>query len=127
MNTRAGRVGDLLAAAVVERLGGMPTIVRTDGCDIIANYENRWYRVEVKATGKQIDAWAYQFKLGTGSAKNPLNASDCDILACVALDLRLVYFLPIVEVQQKTKRIAARLFTAAAEESTWVEAINRVG
>jgi hypothetical protein len=127
MNTRAGRVGDLIAAAAIERLGGMPAIVRTDGCDIIVHFDSRWYRVEVKATGKPSDRYTYHFNVATGSAsKKSVNPNQCDVLALVALDIRLCYFLPVVEAQQKTKRIRVGLFNTETEADTWSKSISRV-
>jgi len=127
MSTRSGRVGDLLAAAAIERLGGMPAIVRTDGCDIVTNYHNQWYRVEVKSTAKlQDDRTSYQFITGHGrTTKRIMTADKIDIFALVALDLRLCYFVHVSKVQARTKRIAARLFSPAAEKETWLEAISR--
>lgn len=128
MSTRSGRVGDLLAAAAIERLGGMPAIVRTDGCDIVANYYNQWYRVEVKSSAKPKDNHkSYQFITGHGNTSKRIVTVDMvDIFALVALDKRLCYFLHVSEVQARTKRIAARLFDPAAEKQTWLKAISRV-
>ena len=128
MSTRSGRVGDLLAASAIERLGGMPAIVRTDGCDIVANYRNQWYRVEVKASAKIKDnRTSYQFITSYGrTTKQIMTADDIDIFALVALDLRLCYFLHVSEVRTRTKRIAARFFSPAAEKETWLQAISRV-
>ena len=128
MSTRSGRVGDLLAASSIERLGGMPAIVRTDGCDIVANYRNQWYRVEVKASAKIKDnRTSYQFITSYGrTTKQIMTADKIDIFALVALDIRLCYFVHVSEVQARTKRIAARLFSPAAEKETWLQAISRV-
>ena len=122
MSTRAGRVGDLLAASSIERLGGMPAIVRTDGCDIVANYENHWYRIEVKSSsGLQQHRTKYQFITGYGrTTKRILTADKIDIFALCALDVRLCYFVHVSEVQTRTKRLAAELFSPAAESQTWL-------
>ena len=128
MSTRSGRVGALLAASALARLGGMPAIVRTDGCDIVANYRNQWYRVEVKASAKIKDnRTSYQFITSYGrTTKQIMTADKIDIFALVALDIRLCYFVHVSEVQARTKRIAARLFSPAAEKETWLQAISRV-
>ena len=128
MSTRAGRVGDLLAASTIERLGGMPAIVRTDGCDIVANYENNWYRIEVKSSsGLQKHRTKYQFITGYGrTTKRILTPDKIDIFALCALDVRLCYFVHVSEVQTRTKRIAAELFSPAAESETWLKAISLV-
>jgi heme/copper-type cytochrome/quinol oxidase subunit 4 len=55
-----------------------------------------------------------------------MTADKIDIFALVALDIRLCYFVHVSEVQARTKRIAARLFSPAAEKETWLEAISRV-
>ena len=128
MSTRAGRVGDLLAASAIERLGGMPAIVHTDGCDLVANYDNHWYRIEVKSSsGLQRHRTKYQFITGYGrTTKRILTADEIDIFALCALDVRLCYFLHVSEVQTRTKRIAAELFSSAAESETWLRAISLV-
>ena len=127
MSTRSGRVGDLLAASAIERLGGMPAIVRTDGCDIVANYENHWYRVEVKASAKpKPNRNSYQFITGYGHASKRIVTVDMiDIFALVALDMRLCHFLHVTEVQASTKSLTARLFSPAAEKQTWLKAISQ--
>lgn len=128
MSTRTGRVGDLLAASAIERLGGMPAIVRTDYCDIVANYEDRWYRIEVKSSSTvQRKRTTYQFITGYGrTTKRILTADKIDIFALCALDVRLCYFLHVSEVQSRSKRIAAELFSPAAESKTWLKAISLV-
>ena len=123
-NTAAGRVGDLLAAAAIERLGGLPTIVRTDGCDIVAFFQGNWYRVEVKSAAK-AERSSYQFIVGQGAgSKKPLTTKTSDILALVPTDIRMVYFYPVSEINQTTKRVAARLFSPAAERETWLRTIS---
>ena len=43
MSTRAGRVGDLIAAAVIELHGGDAVISRTDCFDILALYATDFF------------------------------------------------------------------------------------
>lgn len=80
MSTRTGRVGDLICAAAIERVGGLASIVRTDGCDIIAYYDRRWFRVEVKSTVRPEQRGRknhYYFVTSTGNGKKSALITVC--------------------------------------------------
>lgn len=130
MSTRTGRVGDLICAAAIERVGGLASIVRTDGCDIIAYYDHRWFRVEVKSTVRPEQRGRknhYYFMTSTGAGKKKaLSSQSADIVALTANDLRMVYFLPIKSVRTVTKRLRAELFSPAQERQSWIDAVNRI-
>jgi len=69
------------------------------GCsDIVAEYDNRLWRIQVKtsqlkANGKS--SLSYQFAVCKGGKKVPLSFSDCDIVALVAYEVERVVFIPV--------------------------------
>ena len=116
MSTRAGRVGDLIAAAIIELHGGDAVIARTDGFDILAFIRDRFFRIEVKSRSKADSSRSYQFIVGKGGkGKRRITRLDADAIALVAIDRRLVVFKRIEEVTGLTMRMSARHFTAENE------------
>lgn len=118
--TRTGRVGELIAASAIERYGGDPTMVRTDGHDIVAFLQDRYFRIDVKARAVCDQYGSYQFIVGKGTkSKRLMTTHDADAVVLVAVDKRLVMFKHIEEMTSRTMRIAARHFTPENEKSSF--------
>tara|TARA_Y100000004_G_scaffold91862_1_gene102898 strand:- start:2523 stop:2978 length:456 start_codon:yes stop_codon:yes gene_type:complete len=118
--TRTGRVGELIAASAIERYGGDPTIVRTDGYDIVAFLQDKYFRIDVKARAVCDQSKSYQFIVGKGAkSKRLMTTHDADAVVLVAVDKRLVMFKHVKEMTGRTMRIAARHFTQENERSSF--------
>lgn len=130
---KLGRIGELLAAAVLEQGGYSATIVGGNKYDILATTDDDVFRVQVKSTRcptseNRRKRNSYVFRTGHGrSSKNTYKKSTIDMYALVALDIRRVLFFPSQDIQVVTKRIGPEIFTGEnAELNSLVEAVKRL-
>ena len=130
---KLGRIGELLAAAVLEQGGYSATIVGGNKYDILATTDDDVFRVQVKSTRRPTSEHgrkksSYVFRTGHGrSSKNAYKKNTIDMYALVALDIRRVLFLPSQDIQVVTKRIEPEIFTGEnAELHSLVEAVKRL-
>ena len=115
MSTTIGLIGEYIAAAVVLSLGWRVSPCQQDKVDLLAWKENEYIRIQVKTSKKYIDEGRrsprYHFQLGSGCKTKTLpDEKDYDILCCVGYDHRKALFLPVQQVQQKTKSLSPQLF-----------------
>ena len=121
MSTTTGLIGEYHAAAIVLSLGWRVSMCQQDKVDLLAWKENEYIRIQVKTAKLSGDKEArnpvYHFQFGSGQKNKVLpNERDYDILCCVGLEHRKALFLPIQQVQQKSKRMPYQLFDALKAE-----------
>ena len=94
--------------------------------DIVAVKNQDILRIQVKSTLKTNDNWSYQWQVSKSIPKKPLTIEDCDIVACVALDIRKIAFFHIETIdKQITRRLSVSKINAAdIETRTWEEALS---
>ena len=113
--TTTGLIGEYYAAGIVLSLGWRVSMCQQDKGDLIAWKEDEYIRIQVKTAslllqkGKRLPSYHFQFGFG---CKNKIIGSvkDYDILCCVGYQHRKAVFLPVFEVQQKSKRMSPKLF-----------------
>jgi hypothetical protein len=88
-----GRAGEHFAAAVIELQGWGVFIANLKHIDLLAVKDDKVLRIQVKATQGRDTNNKYHFSLGRGTGKT-VCAKSVDIVACVMLDTRRVYFMP---------------------------------
>ncbi len=113
--TTIGLTGEYYAAGIVLSLGWRVSMCQQDRVDLLAWKDDEFIRIQVKTAslllqkGKRLPSYHFQFGHGR---KNKIIGSvrDYDILCCVGYQHRKAVFLPISEVQQKSKRMSPQLF-----------------
>jgi len=110
--------------SVLESMG-VATASTPDGLgyDVAACSDDRWLRVQVKATAKRSRDGRYMFTTRRRS-RGGLTIADCDVVAFVALDLRLVTFRPVGRIRGKTFKLTPSKFLLENERSSWEQAIK---
>ena len=98
MSTKIGLQGELLASSVLLSYGIENDLVSKDKYDIVAWFDQKPMRVQVKATAKCYNendgkSLRYNFQTAYGSDKRPYNDNEVDFLILVALDIRIVQFI----------------------------------
>ena len=122
-NLSTGAAGEHLVRAVLENVS-VATASTPDGLGYdIAAYADRWFRVQVKATTVKSKDGRYQFATRRNN-DIPLTIKDCDIVAFVAMPLRLVLFRNVSVVRGKTFKLPPSKFTPEAERTSWEQAIK---
>lgn len=121
MSTTTGLIGEYIAAAVVLSLGWRVSLAQQDKVDLVAWKDDEYIRIQVKAAKMSLEknrrTPSYHFQIGSGcKTKTVPNERDYDILCCVGYDHRKALFLPIQQVQQKSKRLSPQLFDAPKAE-----------
>ena len=101
-------------------------IVNMGATDVVAEFDGKIYRIQVKAS--QLKAhkrnYGYQFMVAKGGNKEPFTPYDCDIIACVTIDTEHVWFFPIQKLcDQVSKRIIPDKFDEHTTERTWKDTI----
>jgi hypothetical protein len=103
--------------------------------DVVADVAHRLVRIQVKAAGKarnvnargRSERVAYTFAVRTrgNNHRKRLDNSACDVVALVALDLRIVAYFPVSVCGQTVQLIplGARLLTQS-NRRTWANAID---
>lgn len=102
-----GKSGEFLVCSVLELLGHQTAICNGQGFDLLMfDDDGETYRVEVKsARTKQSNR--YKFATATGSAsKKLLSPDDCDIVALVALDEKMIVFRDVVQIKHKRTTVS---------------------
>lgn len=102
-----GKAGEFLVCSVLELLGHQTAICNGQGFDLLMfDDDGETYRVEVKAARTKINQ-RYKFATATGSAsKKLLSPNDCDIVALVALDEKMVIFRDVMQVRNKRTTVS---------------------
>lgn len=121
-----GTAGEHLACSVLHSFGWTAALVDADGFDIIATRTKEMLRIQVKTTFRIItNNKGYQWQTNKGGQKISLTMEDCDIVACVALDLRKIAFFHVTDLSnQRTRRISNRRMRAPSLESaSWDAAL----
>ena len=101
-----GRAGELLASGIIESMGYKTVLCQQENFDmLLLRDDDTHYRVEVKTTMEAKGdprkangrATRYSWNTASGSgSKNRLNAASVDLLCLVAMDVRKVYFKPVL-------------------------------
>tara|TARA_R100001443_G_scaffold21655_1_gene33892 strand:+ start:13924 stop:14337 length:414 start_codon:yes stop_codon:yes gene_type:complete len=128
MSTRVGLQGELLASSVLQGYGINNDIVSKVGYDLLAWLQTKPIRIQVKATqrphydkGKSVAR--YNFQTNFGGQKTPISKVQCDVLALVALDKRLIYFM-LPDNLKSTKKIYEEQMTLDNERVTFAEVFD---
>ena len=98
MSTKIGLQGELLASSILLSYGIDNDLVSKDMYDIVAWFDQKPMRVQVKATKKPFEednlkSRRYNFQTGYGSDKKPYLENQIDFLILVALDKRIAHFM----------------------------------
>ena len=108
-------------------MGWQCIITPAAGFDLVATYENRFMRVQVKSTLKPERIGKYRFCFSKGSNRSgPYTVADADIFALVAIDIRRVYFVPVKYQTTQSLRLLVSEYTPFVEAETWHHSINNV-
>ena len=106
-----GKAGEFLVCSVLELLGHQTAICNGQGFDLLMfDEDGETYRVEVKSA-RTKQSQRYKFATATGSAsKKLLSPDDCDIVALVALDEKMVIFRDVMQVKHKRTTVGISEF-----------------
>ena len=106
-----GKAGEFLVCSVLELLGHQTAICNGQGFDLLMfDDDGETYRVEVKSA-RTKQSKRYKFATATGSAsKKLLSPDDCDIVALVALDEKMVIFKDVMQVKHKRTTVGVSEF-----------------
>lgn len=128
LNSSLGRSGEYLTCFYLEQFNCKPTITRSDGFDIIAEYNQKIIRVEVKSSSQSnIRRTDFQFSTARGGNRRLLTIEDCDIVALVCIPFMHVEFIHISKVNKtRIRRKRSHFFSHGLEERTWIKSINRM-
>lgn len=125
-----GRIGEYLAAAVLEQLGFDVNIVAGKRYDLLVTAEENIYRVQVKSTRRDNSTNrarkpSYEFRTSHGSTGKKLYAKgEMDIFALVAIDIRKVLFFPADSITTVTKRVPpSDYLEIGAEIKSWDQSV----
>jgi hypothetical protein len=98
-----GRIGEYIAAAVLEMYQWQTVIAPQAGFDIIVSRGQRMWRCQVKASSFHSDRPdKLQWHFGIGGDKRLPSIKDYDFAAMVSVPHRRVFFMPIENIGQKT-------------------------
>lgn len=104
-----GRAGEYLVCSSLELLGFQSALVNAQGFDVLM-FEDEAYRVEVKSAKSKVGN-RYKFATSTGSgSKKIMSPDDCDIVALVALDERMIVFRDVVQINHKRTTVSLEEF-----------------
>ena len=111
-----GKAGEFLVCSVLELLGHQTAICNGQGFDLLMfDDDGETYRVEVKSA-RTKQSQRYKFATATGSAsKKLLSPDDCDIVALVALDEKMVIFRDVMQVKHKRTTVGISEFDQPEE------------
>jgi len=119
-----GKLGEFICATRLMKLGECVEIINLNTTDILVDHPQGLIRVQVKASSFKSNNRnnGYQFSICKGSkTKRPLDKTDCDVIAFVALDCERVIFKPVECLKgQVTKRFLPRKFERDdLEQKSW--------
>lgn len=122
MSTKIGLQGELLASSILLSYGIDNDLVSKDMYDIVAWFDQKPMRVQVKATKKPFEednlkSRRYNFQTGYGSNKKPYLENQIDFLILVALDKRIAHFM--MPHSNKTKKIYQHQMTIENEKNSF--------
>ena len=122
-----GTAGEHLTCSVLLLFGWNPTIIDAEGMDVLAVRNQDVLRIQVKSTKKSLDGYSYQWQVCKSNPKRSLSTDDCDIVACVALDIRKIAFFHVNHLrEQLTRRILVNKMSADdIEARTWEESLEK--
>ena len=97
-----GKAGEFLVCSALELLGHQTAICNGQGFDLLMFDDcGEAYRVEVKSCRSKSNQ-RYRFMTATGSgSKKFLSPNDCDIVALVALDEKMIIFKDVMQITHK--------------------------
>lgn len=104
----AGKAGEHLVCADL-LLSGIQAYLSDQGLryDVVADVDGRLVRVQVKSTGRarkengrRLLGYRFEPRARGVNRRERLRDVDCDIVAFVALDIRIIAYLPVFEVGQ---------------------------
>ena len=106
-----GKSGEFLVCSALELMGHQTAICNGQGFDLLMfDDDGETYRVEVKAARTKVNQ-RYKFSTASGSgAKKLLSPDDCDIVALVALDEKMIIFRDVMQVRNKRTTVSIREF-----------------
>ena len=108
-----GKAGELLVSSVLELMGYQTAICNGQGFDLLmfgGEAGNETYRVEVKSCQTRISQ-RYKFMTSSGSASRKIvSPNDCDIVALVALDERMIVFRDVMQIKHKRTTVSVDEF-----------------
>lgn len=111
LEVTTGRIGELLAAAIIENLGWQTALCQQSGVDLILWKDNLFYRCQVKSSGFHKDKPnSVQFHFGIGGKKRLPTKNEYDLACLVSVEQRRAFFLPIFSINQTTMRRSRRFF-----------------
>ena len=122
MNTTVGQAGEYLTPGLLIDLGLQCMVSPTDGCDLLAFDQDRYWRVEVKTSSKAVTYKRsfYRFHVARGSRhKRKVTSETCDIVALCALPLRRTIFQHVDQIKALNLRVLADDFVQGCERETW--------
>lgn len=127
-NSSLGRSGEYLTCFYLEQLHCKPTITRSDGYDIIAEYQNKIIRIECKSSSQSSARRSdFQFSTARGGNRRLITKKDCDVVALVCIPFMHVEFLHISLIKKtRIRRKRSHFFRQGIEEKTWLKAISRI-
>jgi len=122
MSTKIGLQGELIASSILLSYGIDNDLVSKDMYDIVAWFDQKPMRVQVKATKKPFEednskSKRYNFQTGYGINKKPYLENQIDFLILVALDKRIAHFM--MPHTNKTKKIYQHQMTIENEQNTF--------
>lgn len=96
--------------------------------DVLAVRNQDVLRIQVKSTKKSLDNYSYQWQVCKSKPKRSLSTDDCDIVACVALDIRKIAFFHVNHLrEQLTRRIlVGKMSDKDLEGTTWEKALAKM-
>lgn len=126
-----GRAAEHLVCADL-LLGGISTMLSEQGMpfDLIADVRGRLFRIQVKGTlrarrmrpGAAPDCWAYVWPVKSRGKNNTgarLSELHCDLVALVALDIRMVAYLPVRVASQTVQLRGPGALDGAKRRNGW--------
>ncbi len=130
-----GRIGELICLLRLSKLGIEAEIVNLGTSDIVAFAYDYTWRIQVKASnvkenGGNGKSLGYQFCISKGGRdKQPLETTDCDIVALVAVPQERVLFAPVSRFDGvKTKRYKPHdFYHHNLEYDSWAECMEDYG
>jgi len=129
---RVGRIGEYLTAAELEALSVKCDIVSQAGFDILAWYDNKPIRVQVKSTlrpgmvCKSRKTPTYNFCCSYSGKNAMLTDKQTDIIALCAIDIKRIKFIHVSEISGKNHRLRVDMFDEELlEKETWGQSVKK--
>ena len=131
LETRIGRIGEILTSLWLDKINVPNEICHVAGADIIAEYHNIIYRIQVKARQKKDfnrhgnRRSVYAFQICKGGNKVKLTREDCDIVALVCIPLEKVIFCHVDSNIKITTRLKDQEFLKKnIAQLTWSQSVR---